>query len=265
MSNIIQADFNGQRLHFTSDAWFNATEAASHYGKEPGDWLRQRDTVDYLAALASYHGNSDFVEEFNAISGLPSTSAASQSRLLKLAKQSGYVRTKAGNPQNGGGTWLHPKLAVRFAQWLDVRFAIWCDLQIDAIVRGTSQPQDWQKFRIEASSRFKGVCEMLNLSRQADGKHTAAHHYINEAKLINWAFCGSFMPIKRDALSAKELRLLELLEAQDMLLLGRGMPYAERKQVLTTFATQQRQRMALPLAGRLSDSGNQIDGDSHAA
>lgn len=265
MSNIIQADFNGQRLHFTSDAWFNATEAASHYGKEPGDWLRQRDTVDYLVALASYHGNSGFVEEFNAISGLPSTSAASQSRLLKLAKQSGYVRTKAGNPQNGGGTWLHPKLAVRFAQWLDVRFAIWCDMQIDAIVRGTTQPQDWQKFRIEASSRFKGVCEMLNLSRQADGKHTAAHHYINEAKLINWAFCGSFSPIKRGALSASELRLLELLEAQDMVLLGRGMPYGERKRALMIFAKQQRQHMALPLLGNLNNSSNDNAGGDYAA
>lgn len=240
MSKIIQADFNGQRLHFTSDAWFNATEAASHYGKEPGDWLRQRDTVDYLVALASYHGNSDFVEEFNAISGLPSSSAASQSRLLKLAKQSGYVRTKAGNPQNGGGTWLHPKLAVRFAQWLDVRFAIWCDMQIDSLIRGTTQPDDWHKFRIEASSRFKGVCEMLSLSRQAEGKGTATHHYINEAKLINWAFSGSYAPVKRDALSSNELRLLESLETQDMLLLGRGVRYAERKAMLTTFAVERR-------------------------
>ncbi len=247
MNKIIQADFNGQAMHFTTDAWFNATEAASHYSKEPGDWLRQRDTVDYMAALASYHGNSDFVEEFNTISSLPSTSAASQARLLKLAKQSGYVRTKAGNPQNGGGTWLHPKLAVRFAQWLDVRFAIWCDMQIDGLIRGTAQPEDWRKFRIEASSRFKGVCEMLSLTRQADGKITARHHYINEARLINWAFAGSFAPIERDRLSAKELRLLERLEAQDMVLLGRGIPYEERKAALLTFAQQQRQRMDLPM------------------
>jgi hypothetical protein len=36
----------------------------------------------------------------------------------------------------GGGTWMHPKLAVRFAQWLDVDFAVWCDEQIDHILRG---------------------------------------------------------------------------------------------------------------------------------
>jgi hypothetical protein len=30
---------------------------------------------------------------------------------------------------------MHPKLAVRFAQWLNVDFAVWCDEQIDAIIR----------------------------------------------------------------------------------------------------------------------------------
>ncbi len=25
---------------------------------------------------------------------------------------------------------MHPKLAIRFAQWLDVDFAVWCDEQI---------------------------------------------------------------------------------------------------------------------------------------
>lgn len=209
MSKIIQADFNGQRLHFTSDAWFNATEAAERYGKRPVDWLNQDGTREYIATLAE---------------------------MLKCEPAS-LLKTKRGN---NGGTWLHPKLAVRFAQWLDVRFAIWCDMQIDSLIRGTTQPDDWHKFRIEASSRFKGVCEMLSLSRQAEGKGTATHHYINEAKLINWAFSGSYAPVKRDALSSNELRLLELLETQDMLLLGRGVRYAERKAMLTTFAVQHR-------------------------
>jgi hypothetical protein len=29
-----------------------------------------------------------------------------------------------------GMTLLHPKIAVRFGQWLDVRFAVWCDLMV---------------------------------------------------------------------------------------------------------------------------------------
>ena len=48
----------------------------------------------------------------------------------------------------------------------------------------------------------------------------------------------------RNSLSKVDLRLLELLEAQDMVLLGRGMSYTERKQALQAFAQQQRQRLA---------------------
>jgi hypothetical protein len=38
-----------------------------------------------------------------------------------------YLKTSKATLANGGGTWLHPKLAVRFAQWLDPKFAVWCD------------------------------------------------------------------------------------------------------------------------------------------
>ncbi|WP_047238396.1 KilA-N domain-containing protein [Chromobacterium subtsugae] len=253
MGKIIHVDFNGQAMHFTSDAWFNATAAASHFGKEPGDWLRQRETIEYLAALAAHQGNSGFVEELNSINTLPSTSAASQAKLLKLSKQSSYVRTKAGSPANGGGTWLHPKLAVRFAQWLDVRFAIWCDEQVDAIIRGHAGPNSWSAARAAAASNYRLLCDMVNLHRQAIGKGSTAHHFANESRLINWAFAGNFGPIERDRLTAPELRLVELLERQDAVLLGMGKSYDERKAALQAFANEQRQRLALP---RLSAQGD---------
>lgn len=44
------------------------------------------------------------------------------------------VVTKKGSPENGGGSWFHPKLSVPFARWLDVKFSIWCDMQIEKIV-----------------------------------------------------------------------------------------------------------------------------------
>ena len=32
------------------------------------------------------------------------------------------VKVKVGAPETGGGTWLHPKLAVPFSRWLDINF-----------------------------------------------------------------------------------------------------------------------------------------------
>nr|WP_199066390.1 KilA-N domain-containing protein [Chromobacterium sp. ASV5] len=224
MTKLIQADFNGQAMQFTQDAWFNATEAAVKFGKRPVDWLNQDGTREYIATLSD---------------------------MLKCEPGS-LLKTKRGN---NGGTWMHPKLAVRFAQWLDARFAVWCDMQIDALIRGQAGPDSWSAARVAAASNYKLVCDMVNLHRQVAGKNSAAHHYANEARLINWAFSGSFAPIDRDSLTAPDLRLLELIERQDAVLLGMGKGYNERKQGLADFARQQRLHLASPANdanGRLS-------------
>lgn len=145
MSNVLKIDFSGQVYSFTDAGWFNATEAAKRFDKEPFDWLRQRETVSYICALAKRQTNSDFLTELNKIKDLDGSSSASRSRLFNLVKKTGLVRTKAGAPETGGGTWLHPKLAVIFARWLDIDFAIWCDEQIDSIVRASYEPPNMIK------------------------------------------------------------------------------------------------------------------------
>ncbi|MCG9065193.1 KilA-N domain-containing protein [Laribacter hongkongensis] len=246
-NRLIKANFDGSPMQFNPDGWFNATLAAEPFGKEPYDWLRQRDTVEYLAALSRHNGNSGFVEELNKIRDLPGTSSASQVKLLRLAKKTGFVRARAGCPDSGGGTWLHPKLAVRFAQWLEVDFAIWCDEQVDALIRGTGDV--WEAARAGAAQQHRGVCDMVRLTRQAIGKTTQPHHYINEARLINLAMTGSTSPVDRSSLSKSELRLLELVERQDMVLVGMGRSYEQRKTELLAFASSERQRLALPVCG----------------
>ncbi|NHZ36560.1 KilA-N domain-containing protein [Massilia rubra] len=103
---LVTAEYQGVAFSFQDDGWFNATTAAGKYGKKPNDWLKLDETKEYISVLSSI-------------------SNASQNRI--------WHKTKRGN---NGGTWLHPKLAVRFSQWLDMRFAVWCDYQIDLILRG---------------------------------------------------------------------------------------------------------------------------------
>lgn len=140
MTALMKFDFNGEGHSFDGHGWFNATEAAKRFGKEPVEWMRQRETVGYICALAKRQGNCGFVTELNKIIDLDGKSSVSRTRLLALVKKTGFVRAKSGAPETGGGTWLHPKLAVRFAQWLDVDFAVWCDDTIDQIIRTQSAP-----------------------------------------------------------------------------------------------------------------------------
>ncbi|PSJ79956.1 hypothetical protein C7N83_09155 [Neisseria iguanae] len=55
-------------------------------------------------------------------------------------KKNQLVIVKKGAPATGGGTWLHPKLAIDFARWLNPHFAVWCDEQIEKILSG-QQPE----------------------------------------------------------------------------------------------------------------------------
>jgi hypothetical protein len=199
---IIIADYQGVAVSFTDDGWFNATAAASRHSKEPAQWLRLPGTAAYLAALERKYGNFT------------------------------YSRTKRGA---GGGTWLHPKLAVRFAQWLDDDFAVWCDEQIDGLLRGTHPHFDQKRLRHEAAASYKVMSQILQLTREAQGKTSAPHHYINEAKLVNWAASGKFQALERDSLPAAALDLLAKLEERNAVLIGLGKPYDERKAALQAF------------------------------
>ncbi len=223
MSKIIPLDYAGQAVHFDGDGWFNATTAAARFGKSPHEWLRLPSTQEYLTALSEVCGSN-----------------TGKSRI--------WIRVRRGN---SGGTWLHPKLAVRFAQWLDVRFAIWCDEQIEVLLRGTHPHQAHDRARLEAASAFRVMTEMVKLTREQQGKEVAARHFINEARLVCWALTGSFGQLDREAVPAEDLELLTRLEERNAVMLGAGLDYATRKQRLEAFAAEQ-------CAGRLMGRPMQV-------
>jgi hypothetical protein len=147
MSQIIHADFNGYDLTFQDDGWFNATAAAERFGKRVDVWLKTQETQDYISALCEI---SNTTKEW-------------------------YLKTRRG--KHGGGTWLHPKLAVVFARWLDVRFAIWCDAQIEQILGGMGS------VAIEYLPTYHDLHDEAH--RLADGSASERFVHMNLNKLIN--------------------------------------------------------------------------------
>jgi hypothetical protein len=76
------------------------------------------------------------------------------------------------------------------------------------------------------------MSEALRLVREEQGKVAAAPHYINEARLVNHALSGEFKSLDREKLTDTELDLLAKLEVRNSVLLGRNIPYADRKKLL---------------------------------
>lgn len=215
---LVDLSYQGLTVSFNEDGWFNATAAAAHYGKRPNDWLNLDSTQEYIATLCE----------------------------LLISEKSSLIKTKAGRPsaitRNPGnyGTWFHPRLAVPFARWLDVRFAIWCDIQIDGLLKKQHPHFDWKRLRHEASSSFKVMQDILATVRADQGKPTESHHFINEARLINWALAGEFKAMDRESLSVHELDLLAKLELKNATLIGRNVSYADRKKILESTALEAR-------------------------
>lgn len=202
---IVTASYQGFEVTFNEDGWFNATVVAEKFGKRVADWLENRETKQYMDAVA---------------------------RLLNVPDLAHLIRARRGR---NGGTWLHPKLAVAYGRWISPDFAAWCDFQIDAILHGKHPRFDWKRSRHAAASSFKVMSEALRIVREEQGKVSASHHYINEARLVNWAISGEFKGLNRESLSGNELDLLAKLEVRNSVLLGRGLAYADRKQMLEQF------------------------------
>ncbi|WP_099126193.1 KilA-N domain-containing protein [Xenorhabdus stockiae] len=137
MSNIIPFEYDGHPIRFNEEGWINATDVAAKFGKEVTNWLYLLDTLEYLVALSNkVYGKTCTMQEISEIKKLGIEKPSTKAKILRLTKKTKLVVAKSG-PK--GGTWLHPKLAIRFARWLSVDFEIWCDEQIDVLIRG-NQP-----------------------------------------------------------------------------------------------------------------------------
>ncbi len=165
MNNVIPFHYQGQPVRFNTAGWIDASSVAKRFGKEPTTWLRTIETVEYMSALAeALSGKGVSETDLDMLRSMETRGREAKALTLKLAKKTGLVITKAGR---GGGTWLHPKLAVAFARWLDLKFAVWCDLHIDALLHG----------ELNERQQFERACKALDDARHVaslSGKELAA-------------------------------------------------------------------------------------------
>lgn len=110
----ITRDVNGVTVEQrVADGFLNGTAMCTAHGKKIVEWFSNQSTIDLVKALAENLG----IELKGGNSHLSSTARVS-------AAYPQLVVSKKGSPENGGGTWLHPDLALQLAQWCNPLFAI---------------------------------------------------------------------------------------------------------------------------------------------
>jgi hypothetical protein len=99
--DLIQHQANGSVIsQRTADGYVNATALCKAAGKQFNDYFRLDSTKAFLAALS-------------AKTGIP----------VDEGNQS-LIESRPGSPANGGGSWIHPKVAIHIGQWLSPEFAV---------------------------------------------------------------------------------------------------------------------------------------------
>ena len=112
MNNIIR-NWNNRTIRIRDDRYVSLTDMAQATGKNLGHWLENKATHSYLAVMATKVG------------------------IPTMAQNQGFralVETRKGGDVSNSGTWAHPKVAIRFAQWCNDEFAVWVDDQIDELM-----------------------------------------------------------------------------------------------------------------------------------
>nr|DAX74087.1 MAG TPA: KilA protein [Caudoviricetes sp.] len=153
MNQVQSFNFGNIAVSFRADGYLNATAIAAHFGKQPRDYLKTEQTQQYIAALA------DFLSTKTKI----------------LVKENQIVNVKNGGSERG--TWLHPKLAIHFARWLDPKFAVWCDEQIEQIISGSLQPKLAQTTVADRTPLRQAVSALVG---RCGFDYSAAYHLVHQ-------------------------------------------------------------------------------------
>ncbi|HBQ98521.1 MAG TPA: hypothetical protein DD761_08410, partial [Cyanobacteria bacterium UBA11691] len=100
------------------DGFINGTAMCQAQEKEIKLWFQNKETFELFRELARQEG----INSNRKNSRQPDTARLSATKYVKMFP--GLIISKRGGFDVGGGTWLHPKLAIALAQWCSPTFAL---------------------------------------------------------------------------------------------------------------------------------------------
>lgn len=174
---------------------------------------------------------------------LLSDSVQAFAQVLTDAKNlASVVSVKGGTNQ---GTYADELVAIRYAAWIDPAFEVQVYQAFQAVQHAKAEAIHADALRRAARERARLECPAMTGAlrdmRAEQGKTTAAHHYRNEADMLNRIVLGMAAseyrdyrgipedePI-RDLLTPAEIAAIEELQRFNSSLILLGMDYEERK------------------------------------
>lgn len=216
------------------------------------NWMRTRNTVEFLGVWESLYNTSFNRVEFEAVrqqAGLNSFVLTPQ-KWIERTNAIG-ITSKAGRY---GGTYAHKDIAFEFASWVSVEFKLYLIKEFERLKALESHNSEWNIRRLLSKINYgihtdavKNVLIPTKLSQE----HTK-FVYANEADVLNVALFGMTAnqwrkqnPDKpgniRDYANMAQLVCLINLESLNSVYISQGKDRSERLQLLNDTAIYQMQ------------------------
>ena len=236
--------------------FISLTDIAKYKSDEPSaviaNWLRNRNTLEFLGLWESLH-NSEFNSlEFEGIRNQSGLNAFTLSprKWIDLTNSIGLV-SKGGRY---GGTYAHSDIAFEFASWISPEFKLYIiqDYKHLKSDENSRLSLDWNLNREISNINYRihtdAIKEHLIVPELSPSQ--VGFTYANEADLLNVALFG--LTAKqwrtenqdkkgniRDYANINELLVLSNMENYNAILIEQGMKQSERILTLNKFAKKQ--------------------------
>ncbi|HHV03689.1 MAG: KilA-N domain-containing protein [Bacteroidales bacterium] len=216
------------------------------------DWLRNRNTIEYLGIWETVYNPNFNYGEFAIIKSQAGLNSYKIS-VKEWVEKTNAIGLKA-TAGRYGGTYAHPDIAFEFGMWISPQFKIYL---VKEFQRLKSEENDrlkleWNLQRTLAKVNYQIHTDAIkeNLIPQEITKQQASFVYANEADLLNVALFGITAkewrennPDKtgniRDYATLEQLVVLSNMESVNALLIRQGVPQSERLLQLNKVAITQ--------------------------
>ncbi|SFL73889.1 KilA-N domain-containing protein [Desulfomicrobium norvegicum] len=222
------------------------------------DWLRNRNTVEFLGIWEQVHNPAFNYGEFATIKSQAGLNSYKISIKEWVAKTNAIgLVAKAGRY---GGTYAHKDIAFEFGMWISAEFKIYLIKEFQRLKEQELQQLGWDIRRNLTKNNYRIHTDAIK-ANLIPPKLTAKEInliYASEADLLNMALFGKTAKQWRDETpdhkgnirdeaNVSQLVCLANLETLNAHFINQGLPQAERLKILNQTAIQQ---MKLLLADR---------------
>ena len=245
---IYTEDFKNDYISLTDIARYKNVHEPKDVVK---NWLRVRDTIEFLGLWETIHNPSFKGVEFDSFRKEAGTNAftLSPQRWIENTNAIGIV-SKSGR---GGGTFAHPDIAMEFASWISAEFKLY-------LIQDYKRLKSDENSKLSLGWNLNREISKINYKIHTDAikeyllkdltNEQLSYQYASEADMLNVALFNkrakqwreenpNLKGNMRDYASLNELLVLANMESYNAILIGKGMDQKERMIELRKLARTQ--------------------------